>query len=109
VFSHLVITSKSKELLKEEIKPMVEQFLQVLQERGLELYPTKTVITHVEQPSPFRSQKRAKALVKSLRSLYVSADGRDSAGRQDEGISDLFHIRVDSFHHETPPQSPWEQ
>src|SRR5438034_6281663 len=41
-----VITSKSKELLEGEIKPLVEQFLQ---ERGLELSPAKTVITHVEK------------------------------------------------------------
>jgi RNA-directed DNA polymerase len=40
-----VITSKSKELLEGKIKPLLEQFLQ---ERGLELCPTKTVITHVE-------------------------------------------------------------
>ena len=39
-----IITSKSKELLEREIKPLVEQFLQ---ERGLELSPTKTVVTHV--------------------------------------------------------------
>src|SRR5215472_12526906 len=41
-----IVTSKSKDLLEGEIKPLVEQFLQ---ERGLELSPTKTVITHVEQ------------------------------------------------------------
>src|ERR1700751_5531438 len=45
-----VITSKSKELLEGEIKPLVEQFLQ---ERGLELSPTKTVITHVERGFDF--------------------------------------------------------
>ena len=48
-----VITSKSKELLEGEIKPLVEQFLQ---ERGLELSPTKTVITHVEQGFDFLGQ-----------------------------------------------------
>src|SRR6202049_4133164 len=37
-----VITSKSKELLEGEIKPLVEQFLR---ERGLELSPTKQVVT----------------------------------------------------------------
>jgi RNA-directed DNA polymerase len=37
-----VMTSKSKELLERKIEPLVEQFLQ---ERGLELSPTKTVIT----------------------------------------------------------------
>src|SRR5712664_3068985 len=48
-----VITSRSKELLEGEIKPLVEQFLQ---ERGLELSPTKTVITHVEKGFDFLGQ-----------------------------------------------------
>src|ERR1700682_4541102 len=48
-----VITSKTKELLEGEIKPLVEQFLQ---ERGLELSPTKTVITNVEQGFDFLGQ-----------------------------------------------------
>jgi RNA-directed DNA polymerase len=47
------ITSKSKELLEGEIKPLVEHFLQ---ERGLELSPTKTVITHVEHGFDFLGQ-----------------------------------------------------
>jgi RNA-directed DNA polymerase len=48
-----VITSKSKELLEGEIKSLVEQFLR---ERGLELSPTKTVITHVEHGFDFLGQ-----------------------------------------------------
>ncbi|HEV2732304.1 MAG TPA: group II intron reverse transcriptase/maturase, partial [Terriglobales bacterium] len=48
-----VITSKSKELLEGGIKPLVEHFLQ---ERGLELSPTKTVITHVEHGFDFLGQ-----------------------------------------------------
>jgi RNA-directed DNA polymerase len=48
-----VIASKSKELLEGEIKPLVEQFLQG---RGLELSPTKTVITHVEHGFDFLGQ-----------------------------------------------------
>jgi RNA-directed DNA polymerase len=48
-----IITSRSKELLEGEIKPLVEQFLQ---ERGLELSPKKTVITHVEQGFDFLGQ-----------------------------------------------------
>jgi RNA-directed DNA polymerase len=48
-----VITAKSKELLEGEIKPLIEQFLQ---ERGLELSPTKTVITHVEHGFDFLGQ-----------------------------------------------------
>ena len=40
-----VVTGRSKELLEGEVKPLIEQFLQ---QRGLELSPKKTVITHVE-------------------------------------------------------------
>jgi RNA-directed DNA polymerase len=48
-----IVTSKSKELLEGEIKPLIEQFLSA---RGLELSPTKTVITHVEQGFDFLGQ-----------------------------------------------------
>ena len=48
-----VITGKTKELLEGEIKPLVEQFLQ---ERGLELSPTKTVVTNVTQGFDFLGQ-----------------------------------------------------
>jgi len=48
-----VITGKSKELLEGEVKPLVEQFLQ---ERGFELSPTQTVITHVEKGFDFLGQ-----------------------------------------------------
>jgi RNA-directed DNA polymerase len=48
-----VITSKSKDLLEREVQPLVEQFLQ---QRGLKLSPTKTVITHVEKGFDFLGQ-----------------------------------------------------
>jgi RNA-directed DNA polymerase len=48
-----VITGKSKELLEGEIKPLIEQFLR---ERGLELSPTKTVVTPVTQGFDFLGQ-----------------------------------------------------
>jgi RNA-directed DNA polymerase len=48
-----VITGKTKELLEGEIKPLVEQFLR---ERGLELSPTKTVVTSVTQGFDFLGQ-----------------------------------------------------
>jgi hypothetical protein len=41
-----VITGASQDLLEWEVKPLVEAFLR---ERGLELSPEKTVITHIEQ------------------------------------------------------------
>ncbi len=48
-----VITGKTKELLEGEIKPLVEQFLR---KRGLELSPTKTVVTQVTQGFDFLGQ-----------------------------------------------------
>jgi RNA-directed DNA polymerase len=40
-----IITGASKELLENEVKPLVESFLK---ERGLELSPQKTKITHID-------------------------------------------------------------
>src|SRR5207237_1168682 len=73
-----VITGKSKELLEGEVKPLVEQFLQ---ERGLELSPTKTVITHVEKGFDFLGQNvrrypNGKLLIKpSKRNIKTFLDG----------------------------------
>ena len=48
-----IITGISKELLENEVKPVVEQFLA---ERGLELSPQKTVITHIDEGFDFLGQ-----------------------------------------------------
>jgi RNA-directed DNA polymerase len=48
-----LITGASKELLEQEVKPVVEQFLA---ERGLELSPEKTRITHIEDGFDFLGQ-----------------------------------------------------
>jgi RNA-directed DNA polymerase len=48
-----IITGTSKELLEEEIKPLVEAFLQ---ERGLALSPEKTHITHITDGFDFLGQ-----------------------------------------------------
>jgi RNA-directed DNA polymerase len=48
-----IITGSSYELLEQEIKPLVEQFLN---ERGLELSPEKTRITHIEDGFDFLGQ-----------------------------------------------------
>ena len=45
-----IITGNSKELLEDEVKPLVEKFLSA---RGLELSPEKTSITHVDQGFDF--------------------------------------------------------
>ena len=45
-----IITGNSKELLEDEVKPLVEKFFSA---RGLELSPEKTSITHVDQGFDF--------------------------------------------------------
>ena len=64
-----IITGRSKELLEQEVKPLVEQFMR---ERGLQLSPEKTVVTHIEEGFDFLGQnvrkykagKRHKLLIK---------------------------------------------
>src|SRR6202011_2884522 len=48
-----IITGRSKELLEQEVKPLVEQFMR---ERGLVLSAEKTVITHIKQGFDFLGQ-----------------------------------------------------
>lgn len=50
---HFIITGRSKELLEQEVKPLVEAFLA---ERALELSPEKTQITHIETGFDFLGQ-----------------------------------------------------
>src|SRR2546423_4248666 len=50
-----IVTGISKELLEQEIKPLIEQFLQ---ERGLMLSQEKTVITHINDGFDFLGQVR---------------------------------------------------
>src|SRR2546425_7478100 len=92
-----VLTSKSKELLEGEIKPLVEQFLQ---ERGLELSPTKTVITHVEHGFDFLGQnvrrypkgkllikpskKNVGTFLKGIREIINDARGMSAAALIDQ-------------------------
>src|SRR5258708_26352418 len=50
---YFIITGATKELLENEIKPIVEAFLQ---ERGLALSPEKTCITHITDGFDFLGQ-----------------------------------------------------
>src|SRR5260370_1117545 len=85
-----VITSKSKELLEGEIKPLVEHFLQ---ERGLELSPQKTVITHVEHGFDFLGQNvrrypNGKLLIKpSKKNVKTFLDGIRRTIKAAHGVS----------------------
>jgi len=86
-----VITGNSQELLKCEIKPLVEEFLR---ERGLELSPEKTHITHIDNGFDFLgqnirkyngkllikpAQKSAKRLLNRVRET-INSDRHVSAG-----------------------------
>ena len=76
-----IITGSSRELLEQEVLPLVVAFMN---ERGLELSPEKTVITHIDQGFDFLgqnvrkyngkllikpSQKNVKAFLLKVRSL----------------------------------------
>src|SRR3984893_9305850 len=52
-----IVTAASKELLEQEIKPLIETFMR---ERGLELSPEKTCITHIEDGFDFLGQNGRK-------------------------------------------------
>src|ERR1700738_3928689 len=92
-----VITGRTKELPEGEVKPIVMQFLQ---ERGLELSPTKTVITHVEKGFDFLGQnvrrypngkllikpskKNVKTFLAEIRATITAGLGRSAADRIDQ-------------------------
>ena len=85
-----VITGRTKELLEGEVKPLVEQFLH---ERGLELSPKKTVITHVEQGFDFLGQNvrkypNGKLLIKpSKKNVKTFLDGIRKIIKAGRGMS----------------------
>src|ERR1700691_258528 len=91
-----IITGRTKELLEGEIKPLVEQFLQ---ERGLELSPAKTVITHVEKGFDFLGQNvrkypNGKLLIKpSKKNIKTFLDGIRGTIKAARGMSAADLIR----------------
>lgn len=87
-----IITGKSRELLEDEVKPLVESFLQ---ERGLQLSPEKTKLTHIKDGFDFLGQnfrkygskllitpskKNTKAFLEKVRGII---DANKSASQQD--------------------------
>ena len=52
-----VVTGASKELLEQQVKPVIEEFLA---ERGLTLSPEKTKVTHISEGFDFLGQNRRK-------------------------------------------------
>lgn len=83
-----IITGVSPELLEQEVKPIVEDFLK---ERGLMLSPEKTHITHIEQGFDFLGQNIRKYDGK----LLIKPSKRSIAkfiGRVRQVIKDNRHV-----------------
>ncbi len=72
-----IITARSKEMLDQEVKPLVEQFLA---ERGLYLSPHKTRIVHIDEGFDFLGQNvrmyKGKLLIKPSRKSVQSLLGK---------------------------------
>lgn len=83
----LIITSRTKELLENEVKPLVCEFLT---DRGLELSQEKTRITHIEDGFDFLGQNvrkyNGKLLIKpskkSVKALLAKVRGIIKANKQ---------------------------
>ena len=91
-----------RRLLEGKVQPLVEQFLQ---ERGLELSPKKTVITHVEKGFDFLGQNvrrypNGKLLIKpSKKNLKTFLDGirqtiRNARGMSAADLIDLLNPKI---------------
>src|SRR5260370_35031768 len=52
-----LVTGRTKELLEQEVQPLIEEFLREL---GLQLSPEKTLITHIEDGFDFLGQNERK-------------------------------------------------
>jgi RNA-directed DNA polymerase len=92
-----VVTGRTKELLEGEIKPLVEHFLH---ERGLELSPVKTVITHVEKGFDFLGQNvrkypNGKLLIKPSKIDWLNPKIRGWAYYHRHVVSKRVFSRVD--------------
>jgi RNA-directed DNA polymerase len=110
-----IITGRTKEQLEGEVKPLVEEFFK---ERGLELSPTKTKITHINEGFDFLgqnvrkysgkliikpSQKSVKELLKKVRGI-IKANKQTKAGELIAYLNPIlkgwanYHRHVSSSH-----------
>ncbi len=91
-----IITGTSKELLEKEVRPLVEQFLH---ERGLELSPEKTCVTHIDQGFDFLGQhvcrRNGKLLIQpSRKNTRALLEKVREVIRQNRGLSQECLIRM---------------
>jgi RNA-directed DNA polymerase len=90
-----IITGTTKEVLENEVKPMVEQFMR---DRGLQLSPEKTCVTHIEQGFDFLGQNLRKyggklLIQPSKKNTHRFLDKVRQLIRQSRGISQTDLIR----------------
>lgn len=91
-----IITGCSKELLEKEVKPLVERFMF---ERGLQLSPEKTCITHVEDGFDFLGQNlrwygSKLLLTPSRKNMHAFLDKVRVAIRSNRAVKQEYLIRL---------------
>ncbi len=64
-----LVTGRTKELLAQEVQPLIEEFLR---ERGLQLSPEKTLITHIEDGFDFLGQNVRKYQMGKRHKLLIT-------------------------------------
>ncbi|MCI0423976.1 MAG: group II intron reverse transcriptase/maturase, partial [Acidobacteria bacterium] len=90
-----IITGRTKELLENEVKPLVEQFLR---DRGLQLSPEKTCVTHIETGFDFLGQHLRKfggrlLIQPSKKNTHAFLDKMRHVIRRSRGLSQTDLIR----------------
>ena len=90
-----IITGTTKDVLENEVKPLVEQFLR---DRGLQLSPEKTCVTHIEQGFDFLGQNLRKyggklLIQPSKKNTHNFLEKVRQLIRQNRGISQTDLIR----------------
>jgi RNA-directed DNA polymerase len=90
-----IITGRTKELLENEVRPLVEQFLR---DRGLQLSPEKTCITPIENGFDFLGQHVRKfgdklLIQPSRKNTHTFLDKMRQLIRQNRGLSQTHLIR----------------
>jgi RNA-directed DNA polymerase len=90
-----IITGSTKELLEKEVKPRVEQFLS---DRGLQLSPEKTCVTHIETGFDFLGQHLRKfggtlLIQPSKKNTHTFLDKVRQIIRRQRGVTQAHLIR----------------
>ena len=91
-----IITGATKALLENEVKPLVEQFLC---DRGLQLSPEKTCVTHIEQGFDFLGMHvrkyDGKLLIKpSKKNLHAFLEKVRATIRRNKAVEQKFLIKM---------------